>query len=155
MSWTEERVDLAKQLWREGISASQIALKVSGKDKTFTRNAVIEKMLQLKRAERASAPRRRMSKPTMRSRLADIQAKSLPPINQTPLVTDIMSLKNHHCRWPIGDPQDDGFGYCGATKHAPFSYCEHHARIAYAPPQAMKERAHFPTGLLHRKLKAA
>ena len=37
MSWTDDRVDLLKKLWSEGLSASQIAGRLGG----VTRNAVI------------------------------------------------------------------------------------------------------------------
>ena len=39
MSWTDERVELLKRLWTEGLSASQIAGRLGN---GVTRNAVIE-----------------------------------------------------------------------------------------------------------------
>jgi hypothetical protein len=33
------------------------------------------------------------------------------------------------CRWPLGNPTDDDFSFCGAPCHPP--YCTHHSRIAY------------------------
>ncbi len=59
MSWTDERIDLLKQLWGEGLSASQIAAQLGG----VTRNAVIGKVHRLKLDSRlkASAPSRRPS----------------------------------------------------------------------------------------------
>jgi GcrA cell cycle regulator len=78
MGWTEERVELLKKLWLEGLSASQIA-GVLGEG--VTRNAVIGKVHRLKLSGRAkpatSAPRvrtaprpapRRMSSPASTSR---------------------------------------------------------------------------------------
>src|SRR6185295_11816636 len=60
MGWTEERVELLKKLWLEGLSASQIA-GVLGDG--VTRNAVIGKVHRLKLTGRAkpasSAPRAR------------------------------------------------------------------------------------------------
>ena len=43
MAWTEERVEMLKQLWTDGLSASQIARKMGG----VTRNAVIGKVHRL------------------------------------------------------------------------------------------------------------
>ncbi|MCB1485650.1 MAG: GcrA cell cycle regulator, partial [Hyphomicrobiaceae bacterium] len=43
MSWTDERVELLKKLWGEGLSASQIA----GRLGSVTRNAVIGKVHRL------------------------------------------------------------------------------------------------------------
>lgn len=78
MGWTEERVELLKKLWLEGLSASQIA-GVLGEG--VTRNAVIGKVHRLKLSGRAkpatsaprvrSAPRpaaRRVSSPASTSR---------------------------------------------------------------------------------------
>jgi len=60
MGWTEERVELLKKLWLEGLSASQIA-GILGEG--VTRNAVIGKVHRLKLSGRAkpasSAPRPR------------------------------------------------------------------------------------------------
>jgi GcrA cell cycle regulator len=68
MGWTEERVELLKKLWMEGLSASQIA-GVLGDG--VTRNAVIGKVHRLKLSGRAkpasSAPRaRNTQRPSVR-----------------------------------------------------------------------------------------
>ena len=44
MSWTDERVELLKKLWSDGLSASQIAAELGG----ITRNAVIGKVHRLR-----------------------------------------------------------------------------------------------------------
>lgn len=44
MNWTEERVELLKKLWNEGLSASQVAAQLGG----VSRNAVIGKVHRLK-----------------------------------------------------------------------------------------------------------
>ena len=58
MAWTDERVELLKRLWMEGLSASQIAGELGD---GVTRNAVIGKVHRLKLSGRAkpasSAPR--------------------------------------------------------------------------------------------------
>lgn len=50
----------------------------------------------------------------------------------TPTAT-IFTLSGHVCKWPIGDPSSEGFGFCGRRRERG-SYCEHHARIGYTPP---------------------
>lgn len=50
MSWTDERVELLKNMWGEGRSASQIAKELGG----VTRNAVIGKVHRLGLSNRAS-----------------------------------------------------------------------------------------------------
>lgn len=51
MSWTDERVELLKSLWAEGLSASQIAAQLGG----ISRNAVIGKVHRLKLSSRGRA----------------------------------------------------------------------------------------------------
>ena len=52
MSWTDERVELLKKLWADGLSASQIAAELGG----ITRNAVIGKVHRLGLSGRAKSP---------------------------------------------------------------------------------------------------
>src|SRR5712664_531877 len=59
MSWTDERVELLKKLWQDGLSASQIAGELGG----ITRNAVIGKVHRLGLSGRAKAPSASMPRP--------------------------------------------------------------------------------------------
>lgn len=56
-------------------------------------------------------------------------------IVSTEFFCDLMSLDNHSCRWPIGDPRTEEFRYCGIKEAVfPFSpYCRFHSRMNYAP----------------------
>ena len=132
MTWTDERVELLKKLWTEGLSASQIAAELGG----ITRNAVIGKVHRLglvgPRQERRprSVPRQR--KPRAHSHMMRIarpgdarqhgaradavyEAELEPepelidniiPIGQR---CTILELTESNCRWPIGDPELGGF----------------------------------------------
>ncbi len=60
MGWTDERVEMLKQLWTEGLSASQIADKLGG----VSRNAVIGKVHRLKLESRAKSPGAAVSSPS-------------------------------------------------------------------------------------------
>ncbi|MGE0502142.1 MAG: GcrA family cell cycle regulator [Rhizobiaceae bacterium] len=51
MNWTDERVELLRKLWSEGLSASQIAAHLGG----VSRNAVIGKVHRLKLSSRGRA----------------------------------------------------------------------------------------------------
>ena len=51
MNWTDERVELLKKLWADGLSASQIAAQLGG----VSRNAVIGKVHRLKLSSRGRA----------------------------------------------------------------------------------------------------
>lgn len=60
------------------------------------------------------------------------QAPSLPPERPfTGKKIGILELTERKCRWPIGDPQDEEFGYCGAETIGGYSYCAEHLDIAY------------------------
>ena len=50
----------------------------------------------------------------------------------------IVTLKESMCRWPIGDPSEENFHFCGRKKVGTLPYCEHHARMAYQPVQARR-----------------
>jgi GcrA cell cycle regulator len=153
MSWTDERVELLKKLWSDGLSASQIAAELGG----ITRNAVIGKVHRLGlsgRAKSASSgvPRQRKSRsPTQMLRIGrgairgntalahayDIEAEAEPelidniiPIGQRRSILELTELT---CRWPVGDPGSGDFFFCGGNTHAALPYCAHHARIAYQP----------------------
>ena len=46
----------------------------------------------------------------------------------------LTELDNHTCRWPIGDPKDDNFHFCGKKVRLGQTYCEEHSAIAYVKP---------------------
>src|ERR1041385_7953064 len=58
-TWTDDRVELIKKLWGDGLSASQIAGELGG----ITRNAVIGKVHRLGLSGRAKAPSTSMPRP--------------------------------------------------------------------------------------------
>jgi GcrA cell cycle regulator len=156
MSWTDERVELLKKLWSEGLSASQIAGRLGG----VTRNAVIGKVHRLGLSGRVSAPSgavkrqgprittpRRVMKPKFTTvgnlaLRALYQPESEPytpqceeieiPLNER---KSLLDLTESSCRWPIGDPQTAEFHFCNRNKVTGLPYCEAHARRAFQPPQ--------------------
>ena len=48
--------------------------------------------------------------------------------------TTLVDLDNHTCRWPIGDPKDENFHFCGKKVKIGQTYCDEHAAIAYVKP---------------------
>lgn len=51
------------------------------------------------------------------------------------LITDenqvtFAELEPHHCRWPIGDPRQSDFRYCGCRRELKKPYCETHSQMA-------------------------
>ncbi len=168
MAWTDERVELLKKLWAEGLSASQIAGRLGG----LTRNAVIGKVHRLGLSGRAT---------NSRSSVPRARGNHVPGPSQGPSLTfgtcgnvalkpndgeefvpspapieelviplheraSIVTLKETMCRWPIGDPSEESFHFCGRTKAGPMPYCEHHARLAYQPVQARRREKRLAFG---------
>ncbi len=68
MNWTDERVELLRKLWSEGLSASQIAAQIGG----VSRNAVIGKVHRLKLSGRGkqTAAQPRVKKPAQATQTA-------------------------------------------------------------------------------------
>ena len=168
MGWTDERVELLKKLWAEGLSASQIAGRLGG----VTRNAVIGKVHRLglsgrATSSRSSAPRPRRTQSPRQHRTPSLTFGTrgnvaLKPSYETeydpapapveelviPLHerASILTLKESMCRWPIGDPSEEDFHFCGRKKVGSTPYCEHHARMAYQPAQARRREKRFASG---------
>jgi len=54
----------------------------------------------------------------------------------------ILELRAGTCRWPIGDPGQQGFCYCGAdTGHPVAPYCPTHKARAFVPKPTLKPAA--------------
>lgn len=162
MSWTDERVELLKKLWSEGLSASQIA----GRLGSVTRNAVIGKVHRLGLSGRATTSRVKSHRPRKRSAnsmkraarprfassgnpaVRELYANGEPyvaPVEEIEIPEaqrkTIQSLDACSCRWPVGDPQTPEFYFCGGKAVPGLPYCEHHARRAFqAPAPKRRER---------------
>ncbi len=141
--WTEERVALLQKLWGQGYSASQIASQLPG----VTRNAVIGKIHRLgKRPEGAAARPRpaRAAAHAGRRPVASEARRATPqpqdwtarPFRRSTLLEEpglatSTTLEAHMCRWPIGDPDEAGFSFCGRSAEGGRPYCQGHSRLAY------------------------
>jgi GcrA cell cycle regulator len=160
MSWTEEKIELLRKLWLDGMSASRIASELA---EGLTRNAVIGKVYRLGLSGRTKptaivspAPRARERHPPRpavtasaampivhgNTALALRPAMIVEPVAE--IVEDvvvafaepvtIVDLRESMCRWPIGDPGSAEFRFCGAANRAGAGpYCAHHATKAYQP----------------------
>jgi GcrA cell cycle regulator len=157
MSWTNERIELMQKLWLEGWSASRIAGELAC---GITRNAVIGKVYRLGLSGRAKAlsgnvlaspphhkaPRRPLHRHANSPQVAGNTALALYPfVIEAPApqtVRDVVvpmsepvtisELRESMCHWPIGDPAQSEFRFCGAKKlSSQGPYCACHAGIAY------------------------
>jgi GcrA cell cycle regulator len=152
MSWTDDRIERLKQMWSEGLSASQIAKSLG----EVTRNAVIGKVHRLGLAGRVTAPRVERPRPTVTVAAAPQQPSRLPvprvatmraeAVTEEPLepmpenAVSVADLSASVCRWPLGDPATAEFRFCGRRAKQGAPYCEAHVRLAYQPAQSRRDR---------------
>ena len=130
MSWTDERVALLKKLWVEGKTAAEIAKELGG----VTRNAVIGKAHRLKLSNRVS-PIQQNKKPVAKPQPTAVapEKKIQKIIEQDNLRKgiELMEVNGRMCRWPLGDPREENFGFCGGHSVEGLPYCADHAKVAY------------------------
>jgi GcrA cell cycle regulator len=165
MSWTDERVELLRKLWNDGLSASQVAAEIGA---GITRNAVIGKIHRLGLSQRAKTPVAQRPRAAAKPATARPQTSATRPaashgpavmgnvaLALTPHImpspdlrpqeevviplserVTLMELRESMCRWPIGDPTSPEFRFCGAKSPGGGSpYCAYHSQIAYQPIQ--------------------
>jgi len=115
MEWSEERVEMLKSLWSKGRTASQIAEELGD----VTRNAVIGKVHRLGLKSRPSPIHRERER-----------KRGFAP---APNAVDVRSrrVSERECHWPIGNPREPGFHFCGAPAEADRPYCAAHCAVAY------------------------
>ena len=166
-TWPDERVEILKKLWLDGLSASQIALKLGD---GITRNAVIGKVHRLGLSGRGSPTRvarprtRRPRQPSAPRHMptsgnAALKAKTAPahrhePAHEPIHLVDIpegerigvLALTEKTCRWPHGDPGSDDFFFCGQPPQDGTPYCGYHASVAYQPAHERRRPKKFAQG---------
>jgi GcrA cell cycle regulator len=163
-SWTDERIEKLKNLWSEGLSASQIAGRLGG----VTRNAVIGKVhrlgLQLNDAphkhhprmtttqrsasRRGVVPKPKSASKKRPSKTAAIEGPIFVPDTELVVTTphdvprkSLQDLGDRDCKWPVGDPHGHDFGFCGQRQVPGRPYCDHHMTRAFrAPTPAAKPK---------------
>ena len=160
--WTDERVELLRKLWADGLSASQIAAQLGG----VSRNAVIGKVHRLKLSSRgrstagASRPKKANSSIGVMKSVTRAVARPMPAsIGATALKAQfdiepvvrhvvrpienivvpisrhltLIQLNERTCKWPNGDPLSEDFHFCGNDSADTGPYCAYHSRIAFQP----------------------
>jgi GcrA cell cycle regulator len=147
MNWTEQQDQYLRD-HRGKLSSSQIAAELG-----CTRNSVLGRAHRLRLAPLRDTPNgwrevndvlagRRMIRRLLAKAEAKPKQKQKPPVVVVipPTVDDtaipieqrktFFELEAHDCRWPVGDPQEPGFFFCGAKSECG-SYCAAHHHIAY------------------------
>jgi GcrA cell cycle regulator len=162
MAWTEDRVEILTKLWADGLSASQIAKQLGGVTRNAVIGKVHRLGLSgrakpsrpaTRRAAKPAAPRATAAaaataKPRVRAkpktpsipkiRSATLDTPLPAPVEAKPLpngeFATILTIRDHMCKWPIGDPGDDDFRFCGRKVKESEPYC-----AAYQPSRRRGE----------------
>jgi len=147
MSWTPEREEKLKQLWKKGHSGSQIARLLGD---GATRNSVLGKSFRLKLQSRVVTKKTTPRTNTEKDNSPEIKAQKLGRKEKfKALLLDrnfeqenpkkLEELTKETCRWPIGHPYEEKFYFCGRKPMEKFSYCKLHVLYAFQPKNAKEE----------------
>ena len=152
MSWTDEKIAELKRLWLEGKSTGEIG-KIIG----MSKNAVVGKAHRLGLESRPSPIKRsddaeNVKETTPKAGKAEKAGKATKEgkadsVNEVDKVSPtakkscskedggkgvtLVDLNMHTCRWPIGDPKDPDFHFCGKEVELGKPYCEEHLAQAF------------------------
>ena len=123
MSWTTDKIKQLKKLWTKGKSTVEIA-----KELGMSKNSVIGKAHRLELEARPSPIKKK-----------EEEIKSTKSVKRkTAEKCKFMDLKNNTCRWPIGEPENEDFHFCGKQTATGKPYCQEHCKLAYT---SLKELA--------------
>ena len=139
MSWNQQKVDNLKKLWNEGVATSRI-----GEQLGFTKNAVIGKAFRLglerrQNSRKKTAQSQSVSSVTMYRETSVSGNSQITPKREVTRRREKFSFKKSivgtgsfkSCQWPIGDPLEEGFHYCGGQNIPTKPYCIEHYKKAY------------------------
>ena len=146
MSWTPEREEKLRKLWKKGHSGSEIA----GILGNTTRNAVIGKAHRLKLETRSISRKSSTKANTEKENISEVKNqklgrkarfkallldKNFEPENPTKLE----NLTDDLCKWPLGEKMEPASFFCGRKSLEKFSYCRLHILWAFTPKNAKEE----------------
>ena len=139
MSWNTQKVENLKKLWNEGVATSQI-----GEQLGFTKNAVIGKAFRLglerrQNSRKKTSQNQQFSSVTMYRESSNSSATQNNVRREPTRRREKFSFKKSivgtgnfkSCQWPIGDPLEEGFHYCGCQNIPTKPYCIDHYKKAY------------------------
>lgn len=139
--WTDERVEQLKELWGEGLSASQCARALGG---GISRNSVIGKAHRLGLAGRTAYRKPYVSKPRIKPMRPEPPKEAPPPVlDAKGNRLTLMTARSGVCRFIEDEPAKAHSPICGnATGSAEVSWCEFHRLKVYQPKhdQANRQR---------------
>ncbi len=167
MAWTDQMVEDLKKMWKEGLTTGEIGrrlgvsknsivgkvhrLGLSGRPSPIKKKSDTpkpaettekkpikkESFFQSATKKETPVPENNKNETSDNNRFIStkIESKPLPRKDGKVLLTN---LDNHTCRWPIGDPKDENFHFCGKRVRLGQTYCDEHAALAYVKPNGRK-----------------
>jgi len=140
--WSEKKVALLKELWALNLPAAKIEEIMAERGMPTPKNAIYKKAQRLGLTPRAS-PIIVIGAEKTRKRMIQA-ARSMPAPDRPSPPSDRVSPdynavllprvskyeRGEGCCWPIGDPKNPDFRFCG-KKRVTRNYCSFHDRIAY------------------------
>jgi len=168
MSWTDQRVEKLEKLWKEGKSAAEIAkelgdvtrnavigkahrLGLSGRPQSSA-STQTKKDTSGKTAKSISPKKVAEAKKQASAKaVAETQAKTVPAAVVRSAATraaerpedglTILDLSERVCKWPIGDPRDADFHFCGGPSRPGTPYCDEHVAMAYQTSSGRRQES--------------
>lgn len=156
--WTDEAVQILRNMQSAGRSASEIAEALRSAAKGFrrsvTRNAVLGKMHRLGLSEPKRPPPEEAlkAKPAAKPAPKPVREKTVMRPMPKPVLPDpgsfidkngcfdlptdgngvhFQEISNGKCRWPLGDERDiESFRFCGEACPQEARYCSGHTRLS-------------------------
>lgn len=131
--WTAEAIVDLTRMWADGMSGGQIA-----KELGTGRSSVMGKIHRLKLgAPPTKAPKPKPERKT-RYYAPPTQPDTTPEPVDPPIPFDgkgvtFIELTDATCRFPMGDPQDAAFRFCGRPPRSGSPYCRECHGLAYQP----------------------
>ncbi len=160
MAWTEEMVEQLREMWKQGLTTGEIGKRLGVSKNSIVgkvhRLGLSGRPSPIKKKETAASDNAKkdpasQAKPSKSKNEKIAAAKKTEP--ESELIEDIVieekieivppsypqrsdktsltDLDNHTCRWPIGDPKDENFHFCGKKVRIGQTYCDEHAAVAY------------------------
>ncbi len=150
--WTNDTIARLRALWDEGHATAEIGRRMG-----ISKNAVVGKAHRLRLPARPSpiqtrvagserqARPPRLPKPAPSSTLQPLPSAAgrggpMRPVEAPPAPLPVRSgPSGRPCCWPLGDPGQPGFRFCGDGTAPGRPYCPEHAGLAYLP-RATRDR---------------